>query len=62
VRADGSRASLARIFGRRNFVNGLPGSLPFLGYLYQLVDCLMIFGEKQQCIHDMIADTIVVKA
>jgi uncharacterized RDD family membrane protein YckC len=62
VRADGSRASLARIFWLRNFVNGLPSSLPVLGYLYQLVDYLMIFGEKQQCIHDMIADTIVVKA
>jgi uncharacterized RDD family membrane protein YckC len=62
VRSDGSRATLARIFWMRNVVNALPGMIPFLGYIYQLVDYLLIFGEKQQCIHDMIADTIVVKA
>jgi uncharacterized RDD family membrane protein YckC len=62
VRSDGSRASLGRIFWLRNFVNGLPASIPILGYIYQLVDYLLIFGDKQQCIHDMIADTIVVKA
>jgi uncharacterized RDD family membrane protein YckC len=33
-----------------------------LGYLYPLVDTLMIFGETRQCLHDRIADTIVVKA
>jgi uncharacterized RDD family membrane protein YckC len=61
VRSDGSRASLGRIFWLRNVVNGLPAAIPFLGYVYQLVDYLLIYGEKQQCIHDMIADTIVVK-
>jgi uncharacterized RDD family membrane protein YckC len=62
VRTDGSRASLGRIFWLRNVVNALPGAIPLLGYIYKLVDYLLIFGEKQQCIHDMIADTIVVKA
>jgi len=62
VRSDGSRASLGRIFWLRNFVNALPGAIPLLGYMYKLVDYLLICGEKQQCIHDMIADTIVVKA
>ena len=32
-----------------------------LGYIYPLVDALMIFGETRQCLHDRIADTIVVK-
>jgi uncharacterized RDD family membrane protein YckC len=62
VRSDGSPASLARIFWLRNVVSALPGGVPILGSVYQLVDSLFIFGERQQCIHDMIADTIVVKA
>lgn len=32
------------------------------GYVYGLVDSLMIFGETRQCLHDRIANTIVVKA
>ena len=59
VRTDGSQASLGRIFWLRNVVgNVLLGMIP----LYFLVDHLLIFGERRQCIHDLIADTIVVKA
>jgi uncharacterized RDD family membrane protein YckC len=58
VRADGSPISLARIFWLRNFVNSLLGIVPFYG----LVDALVIFGEPRQCLHDKIADTIVIKA
>jgi uncharacterized RDD family membrane protein YckC len=62
IRKDGSRASLARLFWLRNVVNMLPGLVPVVGSLYGLVDGLMIFGEPRQCLHDKIADTIVVKA
>jgi uncharacterized RDD family membrane protein YckC len=58
VRSDGSEASLGRIFWLRNVVNGLLGVIP----LYVLIDLLFIFGERRQCIHDLIADTIVVRA
>ncbi len=58
VRSDGSQASLGRIFWLRNVVNGLLGIIP----LYGLIDILFIFGQRRQCIHDLIADTIVVKA
>lgn len=58
VRTDGSPASLGRIFFLRNFVNGLLGLIPFYG----LIDALLIFGEPRQCIHDKLADTIVIKA
>lgn len=62
VRADGSHASLGRIFWMRNFVNTLPSLIPIVGYFYWLVDALFIFSESRQCLHDKIADTIVVKA
>jgi uncharacterized RDD family membrane protein YckC len=58
VRTDGSPASLGRIFWLRNVVNGLLSIIP----LYGLIDVLVIFGENRQCVHDKIADTIVVKA
>jgi uncharacterized RDD family membrane protein YckC len=58
VRSDGSRASLGRIFWLRNVVNALLGVIP----LYSIIDVLLIFGERRQCIHDLIADTIVVTA
>lgn len=58
VRSDGSKASLGRIFWLRNVVNGLLALIPFYG----LIDILFIFGQAQQCIHDKLADTIVVTA
>jgi uncharacterized RDD family membrane protein YckC len=62
LRADGSRAGLGRIFWLRNFLNGLLTLIPFVGRFYALADMLFIFGGKLQCLHDKIADTIVVKA
>ena len=58
VRSDGSPASVARIFWLRNAVNMALGIVP----LYGLIDPLFIFSESQQCLHDKIADTIVIKA
>jgi len=60
VRSDRSRAGLARIVFLRYIVSALPGVI--LSGLWTLIDVLFIFGEKRQCIHDKIADTIVVKA
>jgi uncharacterized RDD family membrane protein YckC len=62
VRTDGSPATLARIFGLRYLITTLLSLIPGLGSLYVLVDILFIFGKPQRCIHDYIADTIVVKA
>ena len=66
ARTDGSRASLARIFWLRNVVNQLVTMVllvvPFVGGFYPLVDVCMIFGERRRCVHDYIADTIVIRA
>jgi uncharacterized RDD family membrane protein YckC len=58
VRTDGSAVSLGRLFWLRNIVNGLISIVP----LYGIVDALFIFGESRQCLHDKLADTVVVKA
>ena len=58
VRSDGSPASLGRLIWLRNVVTWVMSIIP----LYGLVDSLFIFGESRQCLHDKIADTIVVKA
>ena len=62
VRNDGSRAGLGRIFWLRMFVPGLVGAIPLVGGLFGLIDPLFIFGEEKRCLHDLIADTIVVTA
>jgi uncharacterized RDD family membrane protein YckC len=58
IRTDGSPVSLGRIFWLRNVVNALLGVIP----LYNMIEVLFIFGEQRQCLHDKIADTIVVRA
>lgn len=62
VRNDGSRAGLGRIFWMRMFLPGLIGAIPFVGSLFSLIDPLFIFGEEKRCLHDLIADTIVITA
>src|SRR3989442_312107 len=62
VRSDGERASLGRLIGLRYAIGSVIGVIPFIGVFYVLVDCLLIFRESHQCLHDNISDTIVVKA
>lgn len=62
VRGDGSRAGLGRLFWLRMFVPGLIGAIPCLGTLFTLADALAIFGDDKRCLHDMMADTLVVVA
>ena len=62
VRSDGGRATLGRIFALRYLPVTLLGAIPYVGPLIGLVDVLLIFRDSRQCMHDQIADTIVVKA
>lgn len=62
VRGDGNPCSLLRvIFARWLPVTAL-GSIPLIGGVISLVDVLLIFREDHRCLHDIIADTIVIKA
>lgn len=60
VRSDGSSADVGRIFGLRMFLPWLLGA--FLGPFFVLPDLLCIFGDEKRCLHDMMADTVVVEA
>jgi uncharacterized RDD family membrane protein YckC len=62
VRTDGSRVSFTRIFWLRNVLNTCFSFVPLVGGLYGLIDALFIFGSAKRCIHDYLADTIVVRA
>ena len=62
VRSDGQRAGLVRLLGLRYGIGWLVNAVAFIGPLYSLADCLLIFRASHKCLHDNIADTIVVTA
>jgi uncharacterized RDD family membrane protein YckC len=62
VRPDGARCTAGRILGLRYGVGFVIGAIPVVGMIYSLVDALLIFRASRQCLHDNIADTIVIKA
>ena len=62
VRKDGSPASFGRTFGLRLFAFGLLGFVPLVGPFLGFIDCLFIFRSSRRCLHDEVADTIVVTA
>jgi uncharacterized RDD family membrane protein YckC len=62
VRKDGSKAGLGRIFWLRYLLNSVFMLIPVVGSLYSLVDSVFIFGSARRCVHDYLADTIVVRA
>lgn len=61
VRTDGSRIGLGRIFLLRFLPVGLIGAIPVVGRFFSLVDAGFIFGNERRCLHDLIADTIVIR-
>lgn len=62
VRSDGVPAELWRLLVLRYLVPTLAGAVPFVGGLFSLADPLFIFGDEKRCLHDLLADTIVVDA
>ena len=61
VRADGTQASFGRLVLLRYGVGALLHVVPGIGQIYGIVDALLIFRLSRKCLHDNIADTIVVK-
>ena len=46
----------------RVWVPGLLGNVPYVGACFAWVNILWIFGEERRCLHDLIANTRVIKA
>lgn len=62
VNADGSHAEMKDLVLKRYTVYFLPGYIPLIGGIFSLVNILFIFGKRKRCIHDIAANTIVIKA
>jgi uncharacterized RDD family membrane protein YckC len=61
VRRDGSKLSLGRWLGLRMLPIALVGQIPVVGSFLALVNVLFIFRGDRRCLHDHLADTIVVR-
>ena len=62
VRTDGEAASIWRLLGLRALAPMIIGFIPLVGFIFGICDPLCIFRENQKCLHDDLADTIVVDA
>jgi len=63
VRTDFSKVTLSRIIFIRNVPMSLITQIPYVGMVIGVfVDPLLIFRKSRKCLHDNIADTVVIKA
>lgn len=62
VRPDGTPVPFGRLIGLRYGVPALFGIVPALAQVFNIVNALAIFRASRRCLHDSIADTIVIKA
>lgn len=62
ARTDGTPASFGRLIGLRYGIGGLVTIIPAAGQIFSLIDALLIFRAPRRCVHDYIADTVVLKA
>ena len=61
VRFDDQRAGVWRIFLLRMFLPGLLTMFPFFGLFFGTANVLYIFSDDRRCIHDLFADTKVIR-
>lgn len=61
VRSDGGKPSALQLVGVRYGLFYALLIVPGAGVIALLVDTLLIFRKSRRCLHDMLADTIVVK-
>jgi uncharacterized RDD family membrane protein YckC len=59
--ADGSNPGFVHGWLLRALVPGIIGILPMVGNLFTIVNYCFIFRDDRRCLHDLIADTRVVK-
>ncbi len=56
-----SKTGFWRIIGLRSFIPGLINTIPLVGSIFSIVNVLFVFSKDNQCLHDKIADTYVIK-
>jgi uncharacterized RDD family membrane protein YckC len=61
LRADGKRPGLARLVLLRELLPIALGLVPFVGFLFGLVDAVLVFSAQRRTLHDLIAGTIVIQ-
>lgn len=61
VKSDFSQATLGRIVFRRYLPLTFVTQVPVVGLIIALINPLLIFRQSRQCLHDNIADTLVIK-
>lgn len=62
ARPGGEPASIGRVVGLRYGIGSVLNIVPAVGQVFGLVDALLIFRSSRRCLHDSIADTVVLKA
>jgi hypothetical protein len=60
ITKDGSPGGFFTNVVLRDWIIGLIGLLPLVGWIVKTVDILFIFRNDRRCIHDMIANTMVI--
>lgn len=58
----GEKPSWVDLLLKRYLPTQAIANIPCIGFIYVLVDSLMIFRQDQRCLHDLIAGTRVVRA
>jgi uncharacterized RDD family membrane protein YckC len=61
VRTDGSRASFVRLVAVRALFEHALLLIPVVDIWLSIIDVLFIFQRSRKCLHDTIADTIVIR-
>lgn len=59
--SDGSNPGFVNGWLLRSLVPGIVGAIPYIGWMFIMVDLCFIFREDRRCLHDLMADTRVVK-
>lgn len=62
VRSDATPCPASRIAGLRMIVPTALSQIPIAGMIFGFADALFIFRESRRTLHDLIADTIVIRA
>jgi uncharacterized RDD family membrane protein YckC len=61
VDIDGNLPTVMQHLFKRYAMFLIPGQIPVVGGTISIINILFIFGKKKRCIHDLIANTKVVK-